>query len=145
MSEFVSQASQFGERLADGLTSGNAASAVENQLAIPFKGVKKLVLGIGKQSTNAIGKKVGVDKVIGDYGMVDRAKGVLFNAGLEVKEVRDGQVKAERQANALRSKLKRDGDNAVKQHKVNSIVEGRDFAQKGDMLTKINDIKRSKR
>ncbi len=140
MSEFVSQASQFGERLADGLNSGNAVSAMENQLAIPFKGVKKLVLGIGKQSTNAIGKKVGVDKVIGDYGMVDRAKGVLFNAGLEVKEVRDGQVKAERQANALRSKLKRDGDNAVKQYKVNSIVEGRDFAKKGDMLTKINTL-----
>jgi hypothetical protein len=132
MLEFVNNASQFAERMVDGLTSDSMAGIIESNLRLSFANISKTI--------DFAKNKTGADKYIGKYGMVDRAKGVLFNAGLEVEEKNAKAVKLEKETNALRNKLKQAGKKSAQEHKINSIAKGGLFAEKGRVLDKINEL-----
>lgn len=132
MLEFVNNASQFAERMVDGLTSDSMAGIIESNLRLSFANISKTI--------NFAKNKTGADKYIGKHGMVDRAKGVLFNAGLEVEEKNAKAVKLEKETNALRNKLKQAGKKSAQEHKINSIARGKLFAEEGKVLEKINKL-----
>jgi len=99
MAEFVGNATGFAERLVDGFTVDSIQNAITSQMNKSFKAAMKTI--------DFAAKKIGGGAILGKYGIRDRAMGVLFNAGKGVDEKNREALAAEREANALRGRLKK--------------------------------------